>query len=946
MYYKQVRAISVIIFLSMAFLFTIAGKTSCNNRTNANAKAGSSVNNNAFTINAPSNLTATIVSYSDISLSWQDNSNNEDGFVIERKTALEENWTEIGSVEANVTFYSDTTLFPVTICFYRVRAINTIGDRSTSSNETNIWDSITWADVTAGSYQSYALAKNGMIWAWGSNTATDTSFIGLLGLGDTTTLMFTLPTLIGVDYLNGAEFKDVVEVKSGLDHVIARKSDGTLWGWGTNGVGQMGTGDNFDTEAPYPIGTENDWSKIAVGYRNTFAIKTNNTLWAWGFNSQARTYNGWYNYGVGMLGLGDTIDRNTPTQIGTQSDWVIVSPGGYHTIALKTNGTLWSWGDNMEFQLGLNSMDFFRLNPSQIGTDNDWLTSAAGNYSSFAIKTNGTLWAWGANWLGFNILAIPSSYPYYLYGALIPVQVGGINSDWFMVSPGYYQTRGLKSTGTIWGWGGGYGTGYPGEPPAQIGSDSDWIKLAGGYSHSIALKSDNTIWTWGQNQYGQLGHGDFVFRSNFAPCRIGTASPPSNLSLTVISSSQINITWTDNANNEIGYKLERSTDGVNYTLLSILNANTVLYSDTTVTSGNTYYYRVIAYNAYGNSVYSDSGSIVTPPFTPVLSATASSSSQIYLFWVDVNGETGYQLERSLDNITYSLLSTLNADSVAYYDTPLMLNTTYYYRIRAYNAGGNSDYSLEVNATTLTGPPAAPILLSVTVISRTRLDITWTDVYSETGYKVECSTTSSATGYSLITVVNTNSTSYPDATVNPSNTYYYRVSSYNTWGDSGYSNVISATTPALPVPFRPLSSDTPPIETYNDGISYTMGYSFSPTVNGWITALGRYIGSGTGNTTVILWTDAGVELARVTVSTDTGWVWTNLSTPIYIRAGNFYRVAVSCPGDYWCAPFTSWGIRDNINIDLSYGVGALDTFPDEWSANDYMYGWADIEFLEE
>jgi alpha-tubulin suppressor-like RCC1 family protein len=117
------------------------------------------------------------------------------------------------------------------------------------------------------------------------------------------------------------------------------------------------------------------------------AIKTNGTLWAWGSNS------------LGQLGDGTTTNKNIPTQIGTATDWKIVAGGLDHSLAIKNNGTLWAWGNNSSGQLGNGSTTRSTI-PIQIGTATDWKMIVGGTNFSIALKNNGTLWAWGLNNMG------------------------------------------------------------------------------------------------------------------------------------------------------------------------------------------------------------------------------------------------------------------------------------------------------------------------------------------------------------------------------------------------------------------------------------------------------------------------------------------------------------------------------------------------------------------
>ena len=191
---------------------------------------------------------------------------------------------------------------------------------------------------------------------------------------------------------------------------------------------------------------------------------------------------------------------------------------------------------------------------------------------------------------------------------------------------------------------------------------------------------------------------------------INTGTPPSapsNLAATASSNSQINLTWTDNAANEIGFYLERKTGATGtYAQIASVGANVVSYSNTGLSVGTTYYYRVRAYNSSGISSYSNEANATTlsgtPPNAPSsLTATAASWSQINLAWRDnSSNETGFYIERKTGvGGTYVQIGSVGAGVKSYSNTGLIAGTTYYYRVRAYNGGGNSAYSNEANATT-------------------------------------------------------------------------------------------------------------------------------------------------------------------------------------------------------------------------------------------------------
>ncbi|MFN3968569.1 T9SS type A sorting domain-containing protein [Flavobacterium sp.] len=236
------------------------------------------------------------------------------------------------------------------------------------------------------------------------------------------------------------------------------------------------------------------WRVISAGQNFSMAVKTDGTLWGWGQNSNR----------LG-LGLANLADQNLPTQIGTANDWLTVSAGAAHTLAVKTNGTLWAWGNGQFGQLGNGIFNSATPNVTQVGTANDWVEVSAGNRFSLAIKNNGTLWAWGWNntgQLGLNNLIDQN----------LPIQVGTAN-DWLRIDAGDQHSLGVKTTGTLWAWGNntsgqlGDGTNTNSLIPIQIGTLNNWLLVSAGVNHSIATDNSNFLYTWGDNTNGELGDG-------------------------------------------------------------------------------------------------------------------------------------------------------------------------------------------------------------------------------------------------------------------------------------------------------------------------------------------------------------------------------------------------------------------------------------------------------
>jgi alpha-tubulin suppressor-like RCC1 family protein len=292
------------------------------------------------------------------------------------------------------------------------------------------------------------------------------------------------------------------EVSAGQNFTLAVKSDGTLWGWGQNSnLLGLGLGNLANQNLPIQIGTDNDWLTVSAGTIHSLAVKTNGTLWSWG-NGQ-----------FGQLGNG-VFNSATPnvTQVGTATDWLRVSAGNRFSLAIKNNGTLWSWGWNFTGQLGNTTIIDLNL-PAQVGTANDWFLIDAGDQHSLAIKTTGTLWAWGNN--TFGQLGDGTNTT-----SLFPIQIGTA-ANWSLISGGTDHSMAIDSSNILYTWGNnnngqlGDGTNTPSNVPVPISFASDgavsfYIAISAGQTHSLAIKNDNTLWSTGFNNQGQLGLGNLT----------------------------------------------------------------------------------------------------------------------------------------------------------------------------------------------------------------------------------------------------------------------------------------------------------------------------------------------------------------------------------------------------------------------------------------------------
>lgn len=217
------------------------------------------------------------------------------------------------------------------------------------------------------------------------------------------------------------------------------------------------------------------WKTLTGGTLHTLGIKSDGTLWAWGDNSG------------GQLGDGTTVSKTTPVQIGSSKDWIIISAGFAHSAGITSDGTLYTWGFNTRGQLG-NGTEQMSATPVVI--PGKWKSVAANGSHTVAIKSDGTLWAWGNN---ERAQAGRSDGQ----NQLIPIQISAA-THWVSVDAGYYNGIALNSNGEIWGWGHA-GNSSDREKlviPAQVGNDSDWESISAGLGIALGVKKSGTLWRW------------------------------------------------------------------------------------------------------------------------------------------------------------------------------------------------------------------------------------------------------------------------------------------------------------------------------------------------------------------------------------------------------------------------------------------------------------------
>jgi alpha-tubulin suppressor-like RCC1 family protein len=343
-----------------------------------------------------------------------------------------------------------------------------LNDRTTRSSPMQVGTDTTWKTVTAGGDSDCMLGMkgDGSLWSWGKNNS------GELGLNEQgPSSLRSSPTQIPGTWSSHSS--------RGIYHKFGIK-DGKLYAWGANTEGELGLNDIVRRSSPTQIGTGTDWSSVdGIDNAGGAAIKTDGTLWVWGRNN------------MGQLGLNYVVAEpggvSSPAQI--PGTWSRAQGSYLMGMGLKPDGTLWSWGSNLRGQLGQNTdapAPYLGGRSSPVQIPGAWSDFAAAGIG-LGLKTDGTLWAWGNNQngpLGQNEPG-PSQYS-------SPTQVG-TDSTWSDVAASVFA---LKTDGSFWSWGNNLPAGQLGlndktkrSSPTQVGGATDWLRMGdgGGYSQ-VAIR--------------------------------------------------------------------------------------------------------------------------------------------------------------------------------------------------------------------------------------------------------------------------------------------------------------------------------------------------------------------------------------------------------------------------------------------------------------------------
>jgi transcriptional regulator CtsR len=687
--------------------------------------------------NPPSNLITTPISSSRIDLSWQDNSDNETGFKIERRTSSG-SYSQMATVGASVTSYSNTGLSTSTTYYYRVRAYSAAGD-SPYSNEASA--------TTLPPPPSAPTLKSPASASTVPNLTPRLEWNGSSGA-----------VSYGVQVSTSSSFAGLLVNETGITNLYHDIAPGIL-NWNTTYYWRVNARDSF--------GSTSTWSSY------------------------------WY----------------FETAVGPPPD----APSNLIATPISSSRIDLTWQDNSSDESG------FKIERK----------TGSGSYSQIA-----TVGA-GVTSYSNSGLSTSTTYYYRVRGYNAAGNSGYSNEASAITLPPPPAAPTLKSPASAsivpsltprleWNASSGaisYGL--------QVSTTSGFTNLLVNdtgitdlyYDIAPGILNWNTTYYWRVNARDSFGSTSSWSTSRYFNTAVGPPpNAPSNLVATPISSSQIDLSWQDNSSDETGFKIERKTGSGSYSQIATIGAGVTSYSNSGLSTSTTYYYRVRAYNAVGNSEYSSEASAATlppPPPAPTLKSPASASTAPNLTprleWNASSGAVSYGVQVSTSFGFTTLIVNETGITDLYYDVPggiLNWNTTYYWRVNARNSyGGTSSWSSYRYFRTAIGPPPeGPSNLVATAISSSRIDLTWQDNSSdETGFKIERKTGTGS--YSQIATVGAGVTSYSNTGLSAGTTYYYRVRAYKGTLNSDYCEEASATTlpppPAVPTLKSPASASTAP-----------------------------------------------------------------------------------------------------------------------------------------
>ncbi|MFH1414075.1 MAG: fibronectin type III domain-containing protein, partial [Candidatus Omnitrophota bacterium] len=746
---------------------------------------------------APSGLTATAVSTSQINLSWQDNSTNETGFKIERKTGATGTYAQIGTVGVNVKTFNNTGLTANAIYYYKVKAYNATGD-SGPSNEA----SATTPTINTLPFGHFDVADATQLGGWALDSDTPQASIKVRLYRDG-------PVAQGVflgEVTANKERADVCNAKGAQYKVGDTCPHGFSVATSTYPAlldGKTHTVYAYAIDNPMDGSTSEEAHLASSPKTFTLPLDKPSNLTATAASSTE------------IVIKWDYINSG----ISFRLERALASSGPFSEILFVDSGG----NSNTYLDSGLNSSTtyYYRVRAEKNGIYSDYAdpVSAKTLVNNTLPEVGSISPPLGSSNVG-DVVTFTTTYsdPNGWQNLADVSLIINTSSDYSTgVTLAYNQNTNLLY---MWdpvtnAWTSGV---MPGQNPAidtkfgkldcaktSVSGSGNTLTVTWKISFKSAFTGDKKTYLFARDDNG---NATFNIEKGTWTITAGTSLPaPSNLVATALSSSQIKLTWTINSSDETGFSIERHHDnpGPSSVIpdnIITVGPNVTTYTESGLAAGKTYWYRVRAVRNGTYSSYSNNANAKTPDNTLIapsnLVATAGYAA-IALAWNDnSNDETSFSINRYLsDPDSFSPQPSpdktipVGANIKTYSDTGLTAGKTYWYKVRAVRSGTYSNYSNTASAKVLAYPPIAPSVLKVTAVSATTISLEWIDnSFDETGFEIQ---RDAGGGYINIATVDANVFTYSNTGLTANTTYYYRVRAERNGTYSPWSNRVSATT---------------------------------------------------------------------------------------------------------------------------------------------------------
>ncbi|MEQ1850143.1 MAG: fibronectin type III domain-containing protein [Chthoniobacteraceae bacterium] len=748
----------------------------------------------------PLAFSASPASAQQIDLAWIDQSDNETGFAIERSMESGE-FVQIAETGPGTVAISDLELTPGTHYRYRIRAFNTYGESAYSPEVSATTPVSNLPSAAPAGLSANPISTNRIDLGWTDESDNETGFkiersinsadfveIARTGGGVTTfsdsglslgtqyayrvrafntygnseysldASATTLPDVIA-PVLNSVSSVTNGTVTAVFSELVERASAETAANYSLSGGAVVNAatlaGDGRTvTLATAGLTSGNTHSLAAIGVRDLSAAQNPSNTAATFFHIA------WLSQDIGSVGIVGSMTTSgaTITVSGSGADIYGTADGfrfAYRTIsgdatvvarvATQTRANAYSKaGVMIRETLGSGSKHALMALTPDFGGEMDYRAATGGTTSQFV----------------YNPATPRVAAPYWVR----------------IVRQGNVLTGSVSANGTAW---------------QQVGTTT--VSMTAAVYVGLAVTSHN-------NSALSTATFDNVSIPGQA---VGLSAGPTGLAANVVSMNRIDLAWTDQSTNETGFKIERSTNSAAFVQIAQTGAGVTAFSNLDLAPDTQYRYRVRAFNGLGDTPYSQEASantpaVIPPPTAPGgLTAIPISTGRIDLHWTDQStNETGFKIERSTNSAAFVEIAQTGAGITAFTNSGLSPATEFSYRVRAYNASGDSAPSMEVSAITPIPPPppAAPVSLTANAVSMTRVDLTWIpQSNNQTGFKIERSL--DASPFVQIAFTAAGMTGYSDRNLSENTVVIYRVRVASVVGDSEYSEEVSVTTPA-------------------------------------------------------------------------------------------------------------------------------------------------------